>query len=581
MPKRHQNANSESDAPPNTPKDYNRRTASTTSTASIGSAHDSIDSPLLPGSAKRVGDVELPTSEKDLHHIQIYHTASSPISTYDGEDNHPLSSVSRGNTSEVPTILSHRSIPIDPADRECLERFLKINVRHITDGQGVVSGVLLITPNALMFDPNVSDPLVIEHGAEMYGVTIPTEIVLKTALYSDIAHMRVKHAPGAVPSVPKPTVYYGSDDESSCFFEDNLKNAIDKKSVQALQSVGNDNTASDNLNVDPTLEESISNESDIPRPSCQSADQSNLPETQPPIGTSNEDNPDTNSLKNERSDSKCSQVSDQLIDFSDANSQSAEAESSVHTEAKNCDKLTMSDVAGPTLQNESGVDNPNRMPNTLSSHFQSKLALGERHSAPLAPSDEALSKTPPLVSAVSADETSEIPNNKRRSAHGESRREQMLKRLSNPVDTIGNLTKSGLNSSINATKSGFNATKSGITTGLTATKTGISSGLNATKSGLSTGIMATKSGLTTGLNVTKTGFNKVLSTPKNLMELGRKNTGSKEGMDEDFLNSEEKDKSAKFGYTNMVETKGDAFENIDSKSTYRGAFSSELTVRLF
>lgn len=40
------------------------------------------------------------------------------------------------------------------------ERFLKINVKHITDGEGVVAGVLLVTPNAVMFDPNVSDPLV-------------------------------------------------------------------------------------------------------------------------------------------------------------------------------------------------------------------------------------------------------------------------------------------------------------------------------------------------------------------------------------------------------------------------------------
>ena len=35
--------------------------------------------------------------------------------------------------------------------------------------QGVVSGTLLVTPNAIMFDPNVSDTLVIEHGADMYG----------------------------------------------------------------------------------------------------------------------------------------------------------------------------------------------------------------------------------------------------------------------------------------------------------------------------------------------------------------------------------------------------------------------------
>lgn len=42
------------------------------------------------------------------------------------------------------------------ADTIITQRFLKINVRHITDGQGVVGGVLLVTPNAVMFDPNVS-----------------------------------------------------------------------------------------------------------------------------------------------------------------------------------------------------------------------------------------------------------------------------------------------------------------------------------------------------------------------------------------------------------------------------------------
>lgn len=71
------------------------------------------------------------------------------------------------------------------------QRFLKISVRHITDGQGVVGGVLLVTPNAVMFDPNVSDPLVIEHGPESYGVIAPMELVVNAAIFHDIAHMRV------------------------------------------------------------------------------------------------------------------------------------------------------------------------------------------------------------------------------------------------------------------------------------------------------------------------------------------------------------------------------------------------------
>ncbi|XP_031345104.1 oxidation resistance protein 1-like isoform X6 [Photinus pyralis] len=86
------------------------------------------------------------------------------------------------------------------------ERFLKINVRHITDGQGVVSGVLLVTPNAVMFDPNVSDPLVIEHGPEAYGVIAPMEFVVNVAIYHDIAHMRVGHIDGG--KGEKPEIYH-------------------------------------------------------------------------------------------------------------------------------------------------------------------------------------------------------------------------------------------------------------------------------------------------------------------------------------------------------------------------------------
>ncbi|XP_063834374.1 oxidation resistance protein 1 isoform X3 [Ostrinia nubilalis] len=84
--------------------------------------------------------------------------------------------------------------PEAPTSSSAPQRFLKINVRHITDGQGVVSGVLLVTPNAVMFDPNVSDTLVMEHGPESYGVIAPMEYVVNAAIFYDIAHMRT-HGP--------------------------------------------------------------------------------------------------------------------------------------------------------------------------------------------------------------------------------------------------------------------------------------------------------------------------------------------------------------------------------------------------
>lgn len=92
-------------------------------------------------------------------------------------------------------------------DAIIVQRFLKINVRHITDGQGVVGGVILVTPNAVMFDPNVSDPLVIEHGPESYGVIAPMEFIVNAAIFNDIAHMRVAGGEEKVGS-EKPEIYY-------------------------------------------------------------------------------------------------------------------------------------------------------------------------------------------------------------------------------------------------------------------------------------------------------------------------------------------------------------------------------------
>lgn len=93
-------------------------------------------------------------------------------------------------------------------DPVVVQRFLKLNVRHITDGQGVVGGVLLVTPNAVMFDPNVSDPLVIEHGPESYGVIAPMEFIVNAAIFNDIAHMRVGTGEYTSNTNEKPEVYH-------------------------------------------------------------------------------------------------------------------------------------------------------------------------------------------------------------------------------------------------------------------------------------------------------------------------------------------------------------------------------------
>lgn len=60
--------------------------------------------------------------------------------------------------------------------------------------QGVVGGVLIVTPNNIMFDPHKSDPLVIENGCEEYGLICPMDEVVSVALYDDVSRMKLKDA---------------------------------------------------------------------------------------------------------------------------------------------------------------------------------------------------------------------------------------------------------------------------------------------------------------------------------------------------------------------------------------------------
>ncbi|XP_072913452.1 nuclear receptor coactivator 7-like isoform X2 [Hemitrygon akajei] len=79
-------------------------------------------------------------------------------------------------------------------DEPLTEKFLKMNCRYITDGEGVVGGVMIVTPNNIMFDPHKSDSLVIENGCEEYGLICPMDEVVSIALYPDISHMKIKDA---------------------------------------------------------------------------------------------------------------------------------------------------------------------------------------------------------------------------------------------------------------------------------------------------------------------------------------------------------------------------------------------------
>ena len=43
----------------------------------------------------------------------------------------------------------------------------------------------MVTPNAVMFDPNVSNPLVIDKGADEFGMIATMDSVMSAAIYHD------------------------------------------------------------------------------------------------------------------------------------------------------------------------------------------------------------------------------------------------------------------------------------------------------------------------------------------------------------------------------------------------------------
>lgn len=70
-------------------------------------------------------------------------------------------------------------------------RFISV---YLSVSQGAVSGVLLVTPNNIMFDPHRMDPLVQAHGCEEYGIMCPLEEVQSAAVCKEITDPKIREA---------------------------------------------------------------------------------------------------------------------------------------------------------------------------------------------------------------------------------------------------------------------------------------------------------------------------------------------------------------------------------------------------
>ncbi|XP_051020560.1 nuclear receptor coactivator 7 isoform X1 [Acomys russatus] len=144
---------------------------------------------IVPGQVLFVPDANVPSSTLRLSSSTPGATVS-PSSSDAEYDKLPDADLARKALKPVERVLSSTSEEDEPG----VVKFLKMNCRYFTDGKGVVGGVMIVTPNNIMFDPHKSDPLVIENGCEEYGLICPMEEVVSIALYNDISHMKIKDA---------------------------------------------------------------------------------------------------------------------------------------------------------------------------------------------------------------------------------------------------------------------------------------------------------------------------------------------------------------------------------------------------
>ncbi|XP_058868675.1 oxidation resistance protein 1-like isoform X3 [Acipenser ruthenus] len=135
------------------------------------------------------------------------------------------------------------------------EKFLKINCKYITDGKGTVSGVLLVTPNNIMFDPHKTDPLVQEHGCEEYGIMCPIEEVMTATMYKDIVDTEIKE------SLP-PDLEYLISGREPCHVKRISRSNTDEMELK-LQETANDSTSTAPRSTEESLSEDVFTESEL------------------------------------------------------------------------------------------------------------------------------------------------------------------------------------------------------------------------------------------------------------------------------------------------------------------------------
>ncbi|CAM4637968.1 unnamed protein product [Leuciscus chuanchicus] len=186
-----------------------------------------------------ISPLSLTSSEADLEKA-----------TTDSDDVHRRHSICHGPPRPA------RVVSSTSEEEEALtEKFLKMNCKYITDGKGIVSGVLLVTPNNVMFDPHKLDRLVQERGCEEYGIMCPLEEVQSAAMCREITDIRVREL------VPPDLELEPSIPEVSHLKRAPRLNAGD--AAHRIRETGNDSTSTAPRSTEASLSEDVFTESEV------------------------------------------------------------------------------------------------------------------------------------------------------------------------------------------------------------------------------------------------------------------------------------------------------------------------------
>ncbi|XP_057590788.1 oxidation resistance protein 1 isoform X8 [Hippopotamus amphibius kiboko] len=119
---------------------------------------------------------------------------------------------------------------------------------------GTVSGVLLVTPNNIMFDPHKTDPLVQENGCEEYGIMCPMEEVMSAAMYKEILDSKIKE------SLPIEIDHLSGRD--FCHLKKMTRSNTDEIDSR-IRDAGNDSASTAPRSTEESLSEDVFTESEL------------------------------------------------------------------------------------------------------------------------------------------------------------------------------------------------------------------------------------------------------------------------------------------------------------------------------